>query len=188
MQPARGVSRYISDKQQKFHTELNFYARERDFKKAIRIAARSERCNKREHHQCRIPASVLRSAGDRLCQHWRSLKRFRSFEALHNEVRRLLLSPDHKIGGVGPLTAYDIALRIGARLDMKPRLVHLHAGARVGAKRVRVARWRADTIERKELPAAFMKLSPAECENCLCIYFTNTQRRGSSSHRNQPKC
>ena len=41
-----------------------------------------------------------------------------------------------QIKGIGELTIYDTALRIGFYLDIYPDKVYLHAGTREGAKRL----------------------------------------------------
>lgn len=48
------------------------------------------------------------------------------FDALHDEVDRL------KPAGIGPVTVYDVATRIGAYLDVHPTSLYLHAGVRQG--------------------------------------------------------
>jgi hypothetical protein len=64
---------------------------------------------------------------------------------------------------------YDTAVRIGAKLDMSPDRVYLHAGTRAGA-RVLGLEWRADSVELSALPSAFRGLPGFEVEDILCIY------------------
>ena len=181
MQAAEAVERYIHEKRLKRLDELAFYVERPSFEETIVTSALSQRNGKRESHQRRIPAHALRRSADRLRQHARSLRQTRSFEELHGMIQYLLTSRSKKIRGIGPLTVYDIAIRIAARKNLEPARVYLHAGARAGARRVRVPNWRADSIRKSELPAEFHKLSEAECENCLCIYFTKKKRRRSRS-------
>ena len=77
---------------------------------------------------------------------------------------------DEKIGGIagiGALTVYDIAHRIGAYLRKEPTRVYLHAGTRVGALALGIE---DNVFDPKILPKAFSRLSAAEVEDCLCIY------------------
>jgi hypothetical protein len=71
------------------------------------------------------------------------------------------------IDGVGPLAVYDIAHRIGAYFRNAPEHAYLHAGTRVGAWALNMD---GDSVDPKILPAPFARLTPAEIEDCLCIY------------------
>ena len=71
------------------------------------------------------------------------------------------------IKGIGALTAYDIAHRIGAHFGKAPRLVYLHAGTRTGARVFNIS---GDSFDPRILPKAFSRLAPSEIEDCLCIY------------------
>ena len=85
------------------------------------------------------------------------------FKALHKAV-------DNAIGkkqGLGELAVYDIAQRIGAYLGKEPKLVYLHRGVREGA---RALGFHGDTLDPALLPPAFSRLTPAEIEDCLCIF------------------
>ena len=62
---------------------------------------------------------------------------------------------------------YDIAHRIGAYFGKLPENVYLHAGTRIGARAFNI---KGDSIDPKTLPKPFLWLSPAEIEDCLCIY------------------
>jgi hypothetical protein len=70
---------------------------------------------------------------------------------------------------VADLTIYDITHRIGAHLGLAPERVYLHRGTRVGARALGLGRGRA-TLELRELPPEFHRLTAAEAEDCLCIY------------------
>jgi hypothetical protein len=52
---------------------------------------------------------------------------------------------------------------------LEPDRVYLHAGTRVGAKALVPCRG-IDYLEPNQLPEPFHLLSPAEMEDCLCIY------------------
>jgi hypothetical protein len=76
------------------------------------------------------------------------------------------------IGGIGELTIYDTAHRIGAYLRLAPENVYLHAGTRQGAKALGFkGSWAS--IPRREFPKALSRLRANEIEDCLCIYKNN---------------
>lgn len=118
---------------------------------------------KRHSHQYRIPGLSLREAHRRLAT--ARLGQCRSFDDLHDAIAERI----DDIHMVGELTIYDIAHRIGAYLGLPPTRVYLHAGTRKGARALGIKGNRKH-IELSELPAAFRRLSAAECEDCLCIY------------------
>jgi len=80
------------------------------------------------------------------------------FAALHGIVEREIGS----IRGIGTLTVYDIAHRLGAHFGKAPALVYLHAGTRKGAE---VFGLSGDSIDPRKLPSPFSRLSPAEIED-----------------------
>jgi hypothetical protein len=102
-------------------------------------------------------------AEERLQAAARRLANARDFDALHELVEREIGS----IQGIGKLMVYDIAQRIGAYLGKAPRLVYLHRGTKQGAA---VLGFRGETLDPAVLPTAFLQLTPAEIEDCLCIY------------------
>src|SRR4029077_19857175 len=118
---------------------------------------------KRHPHQCLIPKRLLGLAEERLHAARKRLARAADFAALHGIVEREIGG----IHGIGKLTVYDIAHRIGAYFGKAPALVYLHRGTRIGA---RVFRIRGDSFDPKILPEAFSRLTPSEIEDCLCIY------------------
>ena len=94
-----------------------------------------------------------------------SVGNFRSFGELHDAVDAAI----GKFKGIGELTVYDIAVRIGAFLRLEPEVVYLHAGTRAGASTLGLGRG-ATVLRIDELPAPFRRLRPREIEDCLCIY------------------
>jgi hypothetical protein len=118
---------------------------------------------KRHPHQYRIPKTVLQAAERELQQARHLLARAASFEALHGEIERRI----GRLRGIGALTVYDIAHRIGSNLRKKPKLVYLHRGTRIGARRLGFT---GKMLAPRFLPSAFSRLTPVEIEDCLCIY------------------
>lgn len=89
----------------------------------------------------------------------------KDFEDLHQVVKALI----KPIKGIGDLTVYDTALRIGAWLKIEPSKVYLHAGTRIGAKKLGL-NVSHHSIEVNAFPRAFHKLKPREIEDALCHY------------------
>ena len=159
------VHAYIITWRRHAKEELEYYASQGSIRDAIRVAALSFRGKdeKRHDHQRRIPASVLATAERRLQAAAEELERASSFDELHDLISEKI----GEIQGLGDLTVYDIAHRIGGYLELQPDAVYLHAGTRVGAKLFGLNGNKANP---RELPAAFQKLSAGEIEDCLCIY------------------
>ena len=85
------------------------------------------------------------------------------------ELHTLVAASIQQIHGIGPLTVYDITTRVGAFLGLEPGRVYLHAGTAKGARNLGLET-RASEIPMEALPGAFRQLTPAEAEDCLCIY------------------
>ncbi|AZO77220.1 hypothetical protein B5U99_27555 [Bosea sp. Tri-54] len=95
-----------------------------------------------------------------------------TFEALHALVAAAL----RPINGIGDLTIYDVATRIGAFLKLAPDAVYLHAGAAEGAKAlgIRTAGGRPVPLDR--FPAALRRLGAYHLENLLCTFKRELKR------------
>jgi hypothetical protein len=133
---------------------------------AVSKAALAEMHNRKRHpHQRRIPGSALKVSEEVLLANFTTLRRAKSFDDLIDHVDNLI----RPIPDIGELTVYDTALRIGARFNLKPTRVYLHAGARDGARALGFDGRRA-TIEMDELPEPLRMLSAREVEDLLCIY------------------
>jgi hypothetical protein len=123
-----------------------------------------------------LAAAVTKAAmaelpgGGRFSHQWNALLKadfssVQSFDELHTLVRRTI----GQISGIGPLTIYDTAHRIGAFLKIRPDFVYLHAGVRSGAKALGIG-YHAAKLPMGALPKAFHRLLPEQAEDCLCIY------------------
>lgn len=162
---AQIVAAYIRDHRRDARAEAKGFRQLPSLKEAIRRAALCHRFpdGKRHSHQCRIPLAALADAERRLQNASEALSAAADFQVLHHTVDREI----GKIRGIGELCVYDIAHRIGAFRGLKPTLVYVHRGTRDGA---RILRFKGNTLDPKQLPAAFSRLTPAEIEDCLCIY------------------
>jgi len=158
------VSAYIRDYRDGARKEMGTFRRESSRASAIRRAALCQLPNgKRHSHQYLIPQRLLHLAEERLQAVAKRLAAASDFDALHEIVRDQIGA----VRGIGKLTVYDIAQRIGAYLGIVPELVYLHRGTKEGAAAMGFL---GETLDPAALPAAFSRLTPAEIEDCLCIY------------------
>jgi len=125
------VSAYIRDYRRKALAEMRMFERQSKTSDAIRRAALCIFSDGKRHpHQRRIPRAVLERAETILQAAARSLSNAPDFAALHKLVKRRI----GDIRGIGDLTVYDIAHRLGAYFGKAPELVYLHAGTQIGAR------------------------------------------------------
>lgn len=172
------VSEYIREYRDDARAEMDTFRRERSRASAIRRAALCEFPDGKRHpHQYLIPQRLLELAEERLQAAARRLAGAPDFDALHEIVRREI-GPVH---GIGKLMVYDIAHRIGAYLGKVPTLVYLHRGTKEGAA---LLGFRGVTLDPALLPSAFSRLTPAEIEDCLCIYKDKLRGAPGRSRRN----
>ena len=143
---------------------LDRYRAMPDLKTATRNAGLALRDDgKREAHQRRITSATLRAFERALQRRAKRIAAARSFEAL------FLLVGESMVPGIGPLTHYDTALRVGAFLGLEPEAVYVHAGAAKGARELDLPIVDG-RVERRDLPPPLRRLAPDEVEDCLCIY------------------
>jgi hypothetical protein len=182
MTPNEAVRNYIRDYRAGARAEMNEFRQLSSLREAIRHASLCHRLpsQRRHPHQYRIPNIVLQAAERELQQARHLLARAASFEALHFEIERRIRTLD----GIGALTVYDIAHRIGAKLRKKPKLVYLHRGTRIGARRLGFT---GKALDPRSLPFAFSRLAPDEIEDCLCIYKDDFSSGRSRARLLQPR-
>lgn len=131
----------------------------------IKAALSVDDRGKKHPHQFRLKRHDLENFGNLLVQNIESIKNATNFDDLIGYVK------SRKVNGIGELAIYDIAVRIGAFLDIWPERIYLHAGAKVGALALNPDII-ADVITKNDLPPAFQSedLSCYELEDILCIY------------------
>jgi hypothetical protein len=157
------IGDYIRNYRDAARGEMRFFEIQRSPSAAIRKAALCELpSGKRHPHQRRIPRALLEQVEARLQAIGRKLAKAPDFDMLHRTVKDEVGG----IKGIGALTVYDIAHRLGAHFGKVPQLVYLHAGTRTG---VRVFNISGDSFDPRILPKAFSRLAPSELEDCLCI-------------------
>jgi len=144
--------------------ELGSFRAEPTVAAAIERAGRAiTPAGKRYSHQRRLPGALLAKAA-------KELRRARvghatSFDDLHERVASAI----GVLHGIGELTVYDTALRIGAKLGLLPTKVYMHTGTREGARALGL-NWKAMSLPVRELPPELRTLKPHEIEDCLCIF------------------
>lgn len=169
------VDLYIREYRDGAREEMDSFRREKDRASAIRRAAFCEFPNGKRHpHQCLIPKRLLELAEERLQAAARRIADAKDFNAIHGIVEKEIGS----VPGIGKLMVYDIAQRLGAYCGKDPALVYLHRGTRQGAAALG---FRGEILDPKELPVAFAQLTPAEIEDCLCIYKNEIHSNTDSS-------
>jgi hypothetical protein len=155
---------YIRRFRKSARSELLRYRMQRSLRDAVCEASLSCLSNGNRHpHQRRIPGQVLNAAKIALRARATRLSKASSFSELYDSIEETI----EPIRGIGRLTTYDIAHRIGAFLNLEPELVYLHAGTKDGA---RALGFRGNTIDVTSLPIELRCLTAAEIEDCLCIY------------------
>jgi hypothetical protein len=159
------VAAYIRDWRPGAQGERQFFKDCRSLRRAVEFAALCKLPGGKRHpHQYRIPHTALAEAEGSLQACAAAIRDCETFDQLHGLVRREIGG----IAGIGVLTVYDVATRIGAHLGLAPERVYLHAGAAAGAKALGLGG--ANTLGREGLPEAFHRLRAYEIEDCLCIY------------------
>lgn len=160
------VRTYISLIRPLAQTELDWFRHQPNLASAIEQAALAINSEgKRYSHQHRIRKSNLTQAKVALLDSTEVIERCDDF----GELLELVEARVQSIKGIGELYVYDTSLRIGAKLNLLPGKIYLHAGTRDGAaalgfdKKVRY-------LEISALPVELQQLQPHEIEDVLCIF------------------
>jgi len=145
-----------------------------------RAALSVDASGKKHRHQYRLQRQTLAAFANNLINNLHHISTVNDFEELIQLVRAA------KILGIGELAVYDVAVRIGAYLNIWPEKIYLHAGTRVGTEAL-IGNVKGETIEKDLLPADFRSpnLSCYELEDMLCIYkklFIHAKNRGDVPH------
>lgn len=166
------VHKYKSTRRGQLAKELRFYKKGPTLRDAIKRAALClTHDGERHKHQRRIPEAALNKACSNLLNLEKEINGCKNFSDLFDLVEKEI----NPIRGIGPLTVYDVATRIGSKIGLKPDVIYLHAGTAIGARALLPKTGKA-TIGLKDLPKAFHRLKPHEVEDCLCIYKEEIQQ------------
>lgn len=160
------IADYIERCRPHAERELRYFKVLRSLDEAVSRASLAELpSGKRHPHQRRIPRNALENSRKLLLDNLPLLQEADTFEDLLHTINTLI----RPIRKIGELAVYDTALRIGARLDLEPAKVYVHAGTRTGAVALGFD-GRRKSIEMDELSSVFQQLRPREVEDFLCIY------------------
>ena len=114
-------------------------------------------------HQCLVGKQKL-DEGLQIClSHNRQPDSFNDFHDIYAWIESITKD----VKGIGSLTTYDIARRLGTWLGMQPQKVYLHAGAMRGARKLGI---QGHMVSLDNFPSEIQKLGATHAENFLCIY------------------
>jgi hypothetical protein len=136
------------------------------------IAATNFDNRKMPDHQYKIGRKKMKEFGEILLQIEREFIDIRDFDNLYDKIF------SNKLVGIGALTVYDTATRIGAYLKFIPDKIYLHAGTLLGAenllgknktkgKKHITKEFLIENCPKHHLPE-FQDFNPAHIENTLC--------------------
>jgi hypothetical protein len=138
---------------------------------AIRRAVSSIRPNGKMHnHQSKVSGhlSFFKAA---LIWNIKSIAKAETFGQLYHTVDML------KTSGIGPMTVYDVSVRIGAYMSLKPDRIYLHAGTKLGLKALGIKPWpREVSVPMELLPPPLDRQDPDTVEDFLCTYRSAFER------------
>lgn len=146
---------------------MEFTASARTFEEAVKRACRSRGRNGKMHnHQSKVREVHRMQLFVRIVTRIpRHARRFTDFDDLHDTIEEL--APK----GIGPVTTYDVAVRIGSWLGIDPQSLYLHAGVRQGWEALQGgSSLGVKRIGRDHWPQELQQLPADEVEDFLCTY------------------
>lgn len=161
------IKNYKRRKEKKADNHLIFCESQDTLENAIYFAATAtDGKNKRHGHQRRLTKNVLNKYADNLLKRKREIRKANNFDALYK------IASDCANKGIGKLTIYDTAHRVGKFLNISPDKIYLHAGTKLGAQKLLGQIGSKRCIVKSELPVEFQieQLNEEEIEDILCIY------------------
>jgi hypothetical protein len=175
------VSNYKSEHSKRLRDHLEWYSSAKDLGEAIERASRAEydASGLMHGHQFRVGRTRLGKIEGPLTRDLREITGFNDFGELYSLVRRCIAD----LPGLGDLTVYDTALRLGGFFNVMPTSVYLQCGARKGALEFyRLFRNNESLPEGRSVPTTIFfpelqDLSPCEIENFLCIMMQSGSNR-----------
>jgi hypothetical protein len=160
------VRTYVREIRPRAQAEIDWFAHQPSLNAAIEIAALAVNSRgKRYSHQRRLTKAALKQAFRTLLDESGAIEQARDFDELFGIVGAAV----KPIPGIGELYVYDTSLRIGAKLNLFPTRVYLHAGTRDGARALGLNDGAA-TLKVSALPNEFRALEAHELEDVLCIF------------------
>jgi hypothetical protein len=145
---------------------VDYCVKASSFEEAVTRACRCRNEEGKKHnHQSKVRDVVLDEWAIKIVGNILP-NQIKSFDQLFDELGRIL------IYGIGPVTHYDVATRIGAYLKLEPEQLYLHAGVLSGWKLLHGnGRW-PERIHRISWPEALRVLPADQVEDLLCAYRT----------------
>lgn len=145
------------------------------FEVALEKAALAKEISEHDHrfvHLHRLKVSALKEGSRKILKQKPALLRCKQFD----EVYKIVSDVVDAITGIGPMYAYDVALRIAANRRLKPKTVYLQRGVRIGAENLLGRKVGEQALKKSVFPAVLWRLSPMEIEDFLCIYKGHLKR------------
>jgi hypothetical protein len=146
-----------------------FAFKKESFKVALKKAALAKEISENDHrfiHLHRLKVSALKKASQKLLKEKQPLLKCKQFDGVFKIVSDVVAT----VSGIGPMYAYDVALRIAANRRLKPKKVYLQRGVRTGAENLLGRKFKEQILECSVFPAVLRRLTPMEIEDFLCIY------------------
>jgi hypothetical protein len=134
-----------------------------DWLDAVKRAWLSRLQNGKMHgHQCRVSPKLVKGLSEAL-RDKKCPEDFTDFAEVYDWTQ----SVTHRVKGLGTMTAYDVARRLGAWLKISPSSVYLHSGTKIGANRLGIY---GDVVALNQFPQEIQSLGSTHAENFLCLY------------------
>src|SRR5262245_42956312 len=118
------VRHYVIHYRKRKAGQLDWFRNQPTLEAAVEKAALAvDERGKRLSHQRRITAHAIEYARTALLGAISDIRNCANFDRLHELVKETVGG----IEGIGPLYVYDVSERIGAKLELRPEKVYLHA-------------------------------------------------------------
>lgn len=159
---------YVRNCRRVRNEEFDLYREQPTLRNAIMKAAASRKADGTLHtHQRTASSRSLDALEASLIEIEATIARCQSFSELHTLVQRSARG----VRGIGDVTVYDVALRIGMwqGLRLEPEAVYLHSRTHDGMKALGMER-KGRTMPPSAFPPEFAPLRPREIEDLLCAF------------------
>jgi len=171
---------HYKEVKKRYPDEWGEFCRNQNLRKVIEQAARAKYpSGKHFEHQYRIKKIALADFLKCLSKKETKIKAATTFE----ELLEIVKACGDKINGIGELACYDAAARIGVKLSIYPTKIYMHAGPKIGAKKLLGVKRIGKFIDKSMLPAPFKGLECSEIEAILCIYKNEFDNDNEFDHR-----
>lgn len=174
---AEVVADYVAHVRERACEHLSFYANQPSLAEALVVVASFRGPDGNwEPHQRRLAREARAAAADRI----RALELgdAMTFAEVHRRVEEALGPLD----GIGPLTVYDVSLRLGAVLGLPPQHVYLQRAALAGARALGLPA-RVDCVPVDRFPPELRRLYAWEILNLLRAYREELCNLGRKARR-----